>query len=150
MKTYDVIVRLVNNIYVAVVPALPGIRTEGMTRDDALFRAQQQAIEDYFKSAEVVSLSVDVPALEFRPHATVNDRLRLHALTASSDDMAAEVYLNIAAERLRDREELTLQDEEETAQAAQQQRRLEDLKRHQLEQRFHRALGKQSNNATTR
>ena len=36
MKTYDVIVRLVNNVYVAVVPALPGIRAEGATRDDAL------------------------------------------------------------------------------------------------------------------
>ncbi len=142
MKTYDVIVRLVSNVYVAVVPALPGIRVEGTTRDDALFRAKQ-AIEDYFKSAEVVSVSVDVPAIEFRPHATVNDRLREQVLTASSDDMEAEVYLNIAAERLREREELTLQDEWETAQTAQQQRRLEDLKRHQLQQRDYRAIRNQ-------
>ena len=60
MKTYDVIVRLVSNVYVAVVPALPGIRTEGATRDDALLRAQQ-AIEDFFKSAEIVTVTVNAP-----------------------------------------------------------------------------------------
>jgi predicted RNase H-like HicB family nuclease len=88
MKTYDVIVRLVNNVYVAVVPALPSIRAEGTTRDDALFRAKQ-AIEDYFKSAEVVSVAVDVPAIEFRPYETENDQLRRQALSPFPDDKDA-------------------------------------------------------------
>jgi predicted RNase H-like HicB family nuclease len=133
MKTYDVIVRLVNNVYVAVVPALPGIRAEGSTRDDALSRARQ-SIEDFFKSAEVVSVSVDVPAVEFRPYETENDQLRRQALLTFPDDkdaMESDYHMGMHDARRREIEELTLQDEWQTAQAAQQQRRLENLKRRQ-------------------
>ncbi len=137
MKTYDVIVRLVNNVYVAVVPALPGIRVEGTTRDDALFRVKQ-AIEDYFKSAEVVSLPIDVPVIEFRPHATANDELRAAALTQATDDIDAEQLVDIYAERRRQREEMIQQDDWQVMQVAQQQRRLEDLKRYQLDQKLYR------------
>jgi predicted RNase H-like HicB family nuclease len=53
MKNFEVIVQQVNGVYRATVLALPQIKTEGASRDEALLRAQA-AIEEFFKRAEVV------------------------------------------------------------------------------------------------
>lgn len=136
MKSFDVIVQRINAIYRASVPALPHIATEGKTRDEAVYKAQE-AIEEFFKSAEIVTVSVDVPALEFRPYATANDQLRDQALYSYSEgeDVESRMVKEIYAERRREREERERELDLEEVKARQRERRLEDLKRRQLEER---------------
>jgi predicted RNase H-like HicB family nuclease len=134
MKSFDVIIQRKNDLYRASVPALPHIATEGTTRDEALYRAQE-AIEDFFKSAEVVSVSVDVPSLEFRPYATANDRLRDEALYPypSDEDAMSRQTDEIYAERRREREEREREFDLDEIKRRQRGRRLEEIQRRQLE-----------------
>ncbi len=60
MKTYDVIVQQENGVYRASVIALPNVTAEGRSRDEALEKARV-AITDFFKTAEVTTVSVDLP-----------------------------------------------------------------------------------------
>jgi predicted RNase H-like HicB family nuclease len=61
MKTYDVIVQQENGVFRASVIALPNITAEGRSRDEALEKARV-AITDFFKTAEVTTVSVDLPS----------------------------------------------------------------------------------------
>jgi predicted RNase H-like HicB family nuclease len=135
MKSFDVIVQRKNGIYRATAPSLLNLATEGKTRDEALHR-MQEAIEDFFKSAEVVTVSVDVPALEYRPYATANDHLRDQALYshAEDEDIEARHIKEIYAERRREREECERELDLEELRTRQRERRLEEVKRRQLEE----------------
>lgn len=135
MKSFDVIVHRKNGAYRAIVPSLLNLTTEGKTRDEALHR-MQEAIEDFFKSAEVVTVSIDVPALEYRPYATANDHLRDQALYsyAEDEDMEARHVKEIYAERRREREERERELDLEEIRKSERKRRLEEVKRRQLEE----------------
>lgn len=115
MKLYDVIVERHNGVYRATVPTLPNLSAEGATRDEAVAQAKN-AIEEFFKSAEVVTVAVDVPANEFRPYTNGYDLLRwmaLHSRPATELDEQFEAEL--AAEKQRQREEAELEYEIENS-----------------------------------
>ncbi|MGH9754481.1 MAG: type II toxin-antitoxin system HicB family antitoxin [Blastocatellia bacterium] len=134
MKSFDVIVHRKNGAYRAIATSLLNLTTEGKTRDEALHR-MQEAIEDFFKSAEVVTVSVDVPALEYRPYATANDHLRDQTLYsyAEDEDMETRHVKEIYAERGREREERERELDLDEIRTRQRERRMEELKRRQLE-----------------
>jgi predicted RNase H-like HicB family nuclease len=139
MKSFDVIVHRWNGAYRASVPSLPHITTEGATRDDALIKAQE-AIEAYFDTAEVVTLSMDVPVMEFRPSATANDHLRREALYPwpEDDEVNAQHLIDIYAERRRDGEERQREFEIEELKRQRWERRLEEIARSQRDERMYR------------
>jgi len=114
MRTFDVIVQRENGAYRAFVPSLPNILAEGTSRDEAVKKVKE-AIENFFTTAEVTTVSVDVPADEFRPYSTARDWLRQAALYSEPDDEMARHIEEIYAERKRPREaverELEIADE---------------------------------------
>jgi predicted RNase H-like HicB family nuclease len=105
MKMYDVIVERRNGVYRASVPTLPNISVEASSRDEAVANAKK-AIEDFFKSAEVTTVAIDVPANEFRPYSKPSDLLRWAALHSRPADEFNEQYqAELDAEKQRQREE---------------------------------------------
>ena len=64
MKMYDVIVKQHNGGYRATVLTLPSLLAEGSTRDEAVINVKQ-AIEEFFKSAELRTVAVDLPSGKF-------------------------------------------------------------------------------------
>jgi predicted RNase H-like HicB family nuclease len=109
MKMYDVIVERNNGVYRASVPTLPNLSVEGATCDEAVANAKT-AIEEFFKSAEVTTVSVDVPADEFRPYTRPSDLLRWTALySRPATPLDEEFEAELAAEKQRQREEAELE-----------------------------------------
>jgi len=105
MKMYDVIVERHNGGYRAAVPTLPNLFAEGSTRDEAVANAKK-AIEGFFKSAEVTTVAVDVPADEFRPYTQPNDLLRWRApYSHSRSELDEEFDAEFAVEKQRQRDE---------------------------------------------
>ena len=102
MKLYDVIVERHNGVYRATVPTLPNLSAEGATRDEAVAEAKN-AIEEFFKSVEVVTIAMDVPGHKLNPRSP---RVWLESAGGFSGD--EDAMLNhieeIYAERKRQRE----------------------------------------------
>jgi predicted RNase H-like HicB family nuclease len=98
MKMYDVIVERRNGIYHASAPALPGISVEGSSRDEAIVKAKE-AIEDFFKSAEVTTIAVEVPASEY----SFADRW-IHQAGIQRQDPADPLYQEYLAELAREKQ----------------------------------------------
>jgi len=73
MKMYDVIVERRNGVYHASVPTLPNISVEASSRDEAVANAKK-AIEDFFKSAEVTTVAVEVPVEMNRQNPNLDRR----------------------------------------------------------------------------
>ncbi|MDX2041503.1 MAG: type II toxin-antitoxin system HicB family antitoxin [Acidobacteriota bacterium] len=64
MKTYDVLVERHNGGYRAIVPTLPNLIAEGATPDEAVINVKQ-TIEEFFKSVEVRTVTVDLSSGKF-------------------------------------------------------------------------------------
>jgi predicted RNase H-like HicB family nuclease len=105
MKSFDVIVQRENGGYRGVVPDLPSITVEGSSPDDVFAKAKV-AIEEFFATAEVRTVSVDVPAEEYRPYTNGRDLLRYMSLySREPTEMDREYWAELEAERQRQREE---------------------------------------------
>jgi len=98
MKMYDVIVERRNGVYHASVPTLPNISVEASSRDEVVANAKK-AIEDFFKSAEVTTVAVEVPDSGF-PFA---DRW-IHQAGIQRQDLTDPLYQEYLAELAREKQ----------------------------------------------
>ncbi|MGH9842900.1 MAG: type II toxin-antitoxin system HicB family antitoxin [Blastocatellia bacterium] len=100
MKSFDVFVQRDNGVFRALVPSLPNISADGASSTDAVENAKK-AIEEFFKSAEVTTVSVDVPG--FNPRSPRTWIESAGTFKGNEDEMLRHIE-EIYAERKRQRE----------------------------------------------
>ena len=108
---YPVIVERKDGIWRAFIPVLSGLAGEGRSRDEAL-RNAQRAAENYLASVELTTISIHVPKEHSRPLGSPLALLKALEMFTGDEEVLRHHFDEIAAERVREREEAGLRDVE--------------------------------------